>query len=217
MKAKSLILALCGAFVSLTASAQFANTTGGSNSTTTSSNEGWSKFYVNYNPASFDVNGADFDLSTGFSAGYTKAKNLSSSLPLYWEAGLGLHYATGTEETGDIEDKITSFSAYIPVNLIYKFTASEKFAIAPYAGLNARFNIIGKEEVEGYGESYDVNLFDDDDVEDTANRFQLGYQIGVNAIINDKFSIGLEYQGFFTEYMKKVDVSAWSVGVGFIF
>ncbi len=218
MKAKSLILALCGAFVSLTASAQFANTGSSAPAATTNSNEdGWGKFSINYNPVTFDFDGEDRDLSTGFNVSYTKATSIATSAPLFLEWGLGVHYATGTEEDGDFEDKISTLAAYVPVNFIYKFDATDKMAIAPYVGLSARVNILGSEEMSYDGDSEEYDFFDDDDMEETANRFQLGYQFGANIMFNKKFSIGIEYQGFFTEYMEEVDASGWSIGIGFLF
>ncbi len=233
MKAKSLILALCGAFISLTVSAQ----TTQNGTTPSNTKESWNKFYIKYNPISFDARDEEEDekllpvMSKSFSIGFTHTTGLSSSTPLFLELGLGVSYSSGSDDVtfefydynygyysykADLTN--TLWSLYVPINLTYQFNITDKFALAPYIGARLRYNLSGNMELEIGGKSKDIDWFDEDDMGDdnTCNRFQAGYQVGINAIFN-KVSIGLEYEGYFTELARKTDISAWSIGIGFHF
>ena len=103
------------------------------------------------------------------------------------------------------ETTLTFMNIAVPVNFSYRFDVSDKFSIAPYAGLNLKLNIIGKAKAKGATES--TSFFKKDDFkkaeldEDlTANRFQLGMNLGVNCIINKKFSAGYRFQPDFIGY-----------------
>lgn len=92
----------------------------------------------------------------------------------------------------------------VPVNLTYRFELVKILAISPYAGLNFGFNLYdyidganigsvfgstGDTLVDPYGLSY---VYD-------ANRFQMGWQVGVNvSIIGITLSVG--YRGDFTSF-----------------
>lgn len=235
---KSLAVAALMA-VSTTASAQFTNTKSASSSS--AGTEGWSTFYVQWNPSSIntDVKGEDDQSVTAFSIGYNKAFGIVQGTPLFIEAGLGLQYYFYTYEDensnreGDIETKYSMLSAKVPVNLTYDFRPSNSnVSIAPYAGLNFRFNIIGKskmefndEDTEDYykderDEKLDKNLFDKDDMggkDYVWKRFQVGWQIGVNVRFNNSFLLGVSYGSDFSEIYKKHKVSTTSVTLGYCF
>lgn len=105
-------------------------------------------------------------------------------------------------EDGKIgETTFTFMNIAVPVNFLYRFDISDKFSVAPYAGLNFKVNIIGKAKAKGASES--ASFFKKEDVggdDFTANRFQLGMNLGVNCIINKKFSAGYRFQPDFISY-----------------
>lgn len=107
------------------------------------------------------------------------------------------------DELDEGETTLTFMNIAVPVNFIYRFDVSDKFSIAPYAGLNLKVNIIGKLKAKGASES--ASFFKKEDMpagekDFTANRFQLGMNLGVNCIINKKFSAGYRFQPDFISY-----------------
>ena len=186
-----------------TASAQFTNS--GSNSTSEVDTEGWSSLYVQYNPMSIK----DLDLN-GFSLGFNKAFSISNSIPLYVETGAGLQYAMGAQD--DIDYNL--FSVKIPVSLMYKYQFNNSdFAIAPYAGIDFRGNILGKMEDEGN----DANIFDEDDMEgQEAKRFQVGWHVGLNAYYG-KVMLGVSYGTDLNKFIYDEKIKTTSITLGYCF
>lgn len=246
------LLSVCaGAF------AQFTNSS--SSSARSTNTDGWSSFWVQYNPSTFktDVTGVDDEDFTGISIGYSKAFSISQNMPLYIEAGLGLQYSFYTNDDGewsgledeevkdwrkeglaDPKEKFNMFSAKIPINLTYKFDLeNSNISLLPFAGLNLRYNISGKyktewnlsSELEDFIEDYEyedyfkdeeVDLFDKKDMgskDATWKRFQIGWQIGLNAHIGENFILGASYGQDFSEICKKCKISTISVNLGYKF
>lgn len=230
MKAIKLLAAAALLAASTTASAQFTNTSK-STSSSAASTEGWSTFYVQWNPSSIniDLKEADDQSFTGLSVGYSKAFSMTSGTPLFIETGIGLQYSFFTIDSDDMDDdyyswerKYSMLSAKIPVNLMYNFSLpNSNISIAPYAGLNFRLNITGNMKyTDDDDNDEDYNLFDKDDMESkdaTWKRFQMGWQIGVNARFNDSFLLGVSYGSDFSELFKKAKISTTSITVGYCF
>lgn len=199
--------------VSTSAMAQFTNTSTSGATSTNVETDGWSTFYVQYNPISIDPDeGSGYDF-TGFSVGVNRAFSISSSTPLYLETGLGVQYAMYDKN----EEKINIFSAKVPVNLVYNWQLpNSSISIAPFAGVGLRYNISGKLEFDDYDEDYDV--FNDDDMDGNAwKRFQIGWQIGANARFNNKFLVGVSYGKDFSEIAEGAKVGTTSITVGYCF
>lgn len=222
--------------VGTSASAQFSNSS--SRSARTVSTDGWSTIYVQYNPVSLAFDDDDYDdvSFNGFSFGYNHAFSVSKSIPLFVEAGVGLQYATwsddvtlyGYDEYGDFieadgEQKINLFSLKVPVSLMYKWDIpSSKVSLIPFLGVTMRYNLSGKrnDTADDYDYDEDLNLFDEDDMGDkdyTWKRFQLGWQIGVNARISNSFLLGVSYGTDFSEIVKDGKLKTTSVTVGYCF
>lgn len=216
--------------VSTGASAQFTN--GGSSSASSSVNtDGWSTFWVEWNPSSFnyDVKNADDQSFTGLSLGYSQAFNIMQGKPLFLEAGFGVQYSFCTIDEGDddyyyyyyYDDdddlKFNMFSVKVPLNLIYKFDLpNSSVAIMPYVGANLRYNISAKLE---RGDA-DADLFDKKDMgsdKATWNRFQLGWNVGAKVRFGNSFLVGLGYGKDFSEIAKKTKVGTTTIAVGFLF
>ena len=193
-------------------------------------NENWSTLYLQWNPMSINPDHGDSESFTGFSIGYNKAVSLTQSIPLFLEAGLGIQYSFDSEEESDRDYDESSWeeswymlSAKIPVNLMYKFDIpNTNISILPNAGLDFRFNIFGKSKEEwtyhGDTESESWNLFDDDDMDGHAyKRFQMGWHIGVNAMFNKKFMVGVSYGSDFSEIRDDVKLSGGAITLGYCF
>lgn len=238
MRIKNIFAAVLLAGICTSASAQFATQTSASAPTATNTpSEGWSSFYVQYNPGTVSPDeGEDLDF-TGVSVGFNKYTSISQSAPLFLEYGAALQYSWNSEEEDDITTKYNMFSAKIPVNVTYAFAIpNSKITIAPYAGLNLRLNLFGnrKYEVDGlgsyedefweemeeeYGIKQEANLFDKDDMghkDATWKRFQIGWQIGVNVNFQKAY-LGVSYGSDFTEIVKDCKMKTTSITLGYKF
>lgn len=178
----------------------------------------WSA-YVQWNPSSFSGDhglSLDFD---GLSAGVNKAFPLSSKVPLYLEAGVGLQYSFYSDTAYEEDVKVNMLSAKIPVSLGYEFQIpNSSISISPYAGIDVRGNIYGRIKYEEFGESESYDLFSDDDMDgDAWNRVQLGWHVGVNAKFFKKLLVGVSYGTDFNEISEGVKIHTTSVTLGVCF
>lgn len=182
----------------------------------------WGSFYVQYNPMKFtqDLSGYDDLDFTGFTVGYDKLISIAGNTPVYLSAGGAVNAAFYSESEGDEELSMTFVSAKIPVSLTYKWAVSDAVSILPYGGLYARFNVIGNMK---YDDGYDdetISVFDKKDMgssDATWKRMQLGYQIGVNVMFNDKWHLGLAYASDFSEVCKKCKFNTPAITIGLDF
>ena len=180
----------------------------------------WNSFYVQYNPMKLviDYSGVDDMDFTGFTVGYNKFISVAGATPLYIEVGGALNAAFYSESEGDAEAKLTVVSAKVPASLTYKWQVSDALSILPYGGLYARLNIVATEKDDDGYDDETYNLFDKKDMgssDATWKRFQLGYQIGVNVMFNDKWYLGLAYATDLSEIAKKRKFSTPAITLGF--
>lgn len=208
MNYKKLSILLFVFVLTLTASAQEKN---------------YDKVYASLNFASFyptnigmsevafrgSVRGMGEFQNLGFSVGYAKGINLSSTLPISLEFGGEVNYFSDSQDvTNNSYSNSYTFSAIIlqiPVNLTYAIPVTNKLSIAPFAGLNLKCNM--KCEIKDTKLTRDYynflagvdmeNLFG---VSEIGNIFQLGANLGVNFIIAKKYSIGYRYQPDFNTF-----------------
>ena len=235
---KKFKLFVLAAFLGLatSASAQFVNS-GSSNSSASSTSSsfdftsvktnGWSRIYVSYLPSKMklDYDDADDMKFKGFQVGWLKGFGLTQRLPLYMEAGAAIQYRSYKDEESDsyydFSQKCNLLSLNIPVNLLYRFNIKDDFSISPYFGLDFRINLLGKNKYEetydGDTDSWDGNLFDDDDMDNEAwKRFQAGWHIGVGfdyRIIH----IAVEYGTDFNEIAEKSKFATPAITLGLNF
>lgn len=222
--AAAALMAVCtGAF------AQFSNS---SSSSASAVSDGWSTAYLQWNPITFAPDKGDDTGFTGFSVGYNKAFGVSSTVPLYVEAGIGLQYAFHTEDYDgdddgdwgyDVESEklFSMLSLKVPVSFMYKWNIpNSSIALAPFVGLDLRFNILGNAKVSYNDDDEDksFNLFDEDDMGDSDawKRFQVGWHTGVNAYFG-KFLVGVSYGSDFSEIAKKCKLHTASFTLGYTF
>lgn len=240
-----------------TASAQFVN----SNSNSTVSNgarnvdlTGWQRVTFSYNPTTISIDETGYDnlKMNGFSIGYAQGFSVAKQVPLFIEAGINAQFAFKKLDGEDSEDipfgagiegintKFTTMNLNIPVNLAYKFTFNNgNTSLVPYAGINFKFNLIGKckytiedtdilggmdeddfwDYAEENGVKQTINMFDKKETGDkdaTWNRFQMGWQIGVG-LYHNHFYVGVGYTKDFIELCKKTKVGYANISVGYSF
>lgn len=196
---------------------------------------GWSTVWAEFNPSNlvYDVSDVDNQTVTGFSLGYSQAFNIVPNTGVFLEAGLGVQYSFYKEDKsftyngskGTQEEKFNMWSAKIPVNFMYKFAiGSSGFSLIPYAGLTLRYNFSAKIKNEmtvgSESASSTTDLFKKSDMggsDYTWNRFQLGGQVGLKAIISKTFMIGASYGYDFTEMAKKTKLQTTTIAIGVCF
>ena len=208
MKRIKLFMVVCLLGIAATASAQFAN----SSSSSSSDASAWQGFRAAYLPISIDADGGGSVDLTGFQVGYVKSFGISANSPIFIETGANLSYISGEIDKYD-EIDMNMFSINVPVNLGYQYAFSETASIFPYAGVTLRGNILGK--YKGDGES--ISIFDSD-LDDgwKANRFQIGWQVGVAATFN-QFVVGVSYGTDFNEVIEGGKVATTAISVGYNF
>lgn len=230
-------LALC-ALCALPASAQFATSanSNGAAAKSSSTNDitAYSRASVSYvgRDYVYDVKNADDFSTSGIGASYIKGFSISQTMPLFVEAGVKADVGFGSIENEDNEDvslKLTTLRAAVPVNLAYRFALpGSEITISPYAGVGAKFNLLGTMKYAYDGDNSQlqdkiddmdpINLFDKDDTsKDTRwTRFQMGWQIG--AVVDfGKYFANIEYGKDFSEISKKLGTSQFAIGVGMNF
>ncbi len=164
-------------------------------STINAQSEGWKGVKASYNIFEME----DCDAISAFSIGYVHSFNIVNSLPIFVESGINAIYATG-----DVEEdvKYTGIAAEIPVNIGYKIALNDDFSLFPYVGVTGRYNITGKIEVS--------------DEEEKADKFQYGWQVGLNASYNN-FNIGASYGADFNEIFEETKTTSIKISVGYNF
>ena len=221
---KTLKTLLVLAFVGLagTASAQFANSNSsasGNSIWTTVNTDGYNRVYFGYSgvKAKVDVSGVDDLKYPGFSVGYLRGIGLTQKVPLYLEVGGEIDFNRYSESYDGEDYKETLLGLKIPVSLVYRININEDFSISPLFGFDFRVNLLGKAKVEYGDESYDYNLFKDDEMDGEAyKRFQAGWHIGVGFDYK-ALHFGVDYGTSFNEITEKVKLATTSVTVGYNF
>lgn len=150
----------------------------------------------------------------GFGLEYTHGFGLSSAYPMYLELGFKWNMGFGSKSYDDDYEsekiKYQMMRLDVPVSYAWRFIVSDSFSVTPYTGLDFRFNAMGKtrSEYNDNGDSYKTdwaNLFDKDDMGDeTWNRFQMGWHVGVRAEYSRAF-LGVSYGTDFIHAYKDGD------------
>lgn len=121
----------------------------------------------------------------------------------------------------------------IPISYIYHFNLKNNIVVAPYAGVDLRFNLLGSTtykyiESDKYGkvtEEEKWNYFSKEDMGDaTFNRFQFGWHLGVR-LEYTKIFLGLEYGTDFNPlfsykddiYKEHINTGNFSLNIGYKF
>ena len=171
-------------------------------------NENYNRIYIGYTPIMATDDDMWDDTFHGLNVGYTKGLSLNGNVPLYLEVGANVQFNMYSEEEYDYAHDLTMtfLQAQIPVNVTYLFPLGDSgISLAPYAGLSAKFNILGKQKLENpdNGNSHEVDFFSKDDMGDfAAKRFQVGMQLGANITFGENWNLGIGYQRDLTSFME---------------
>lgn len=205
---------------SVTASAQFMNSSAGSRAASTADVESvFNTFDLTYSPLDFGsyYDGEEFeDEVTGdmnaFSLNWAQARALTANLPIYLQYGAGLQYAWKTDGDSDGDWKYSSTVSFltvkVPVNVLYCYTLpNTSVSLMPYVGLGLHGHLLGQVKYsstyDGETESETMNFFSKDDMDDEAlNRFTLNWQIGAKVSFN-RYIVGVGYEGPVTHLKKE--------------
>lgn len=208
--------------------------------------ENYRRVYVGFNDA--HINWKDYDhecemwypVKSGFTLGYLQSYHILKGLPVFVEYGANIQYLFGKEELsktfagvlGADCYKANTFALNVPVNVSMRLSfENNTIAVTPYAGLNFRFNLSGKQITEGevLDKPYtaEVRLFDSSDKEgaageDAFKRFQMGLNYGVS-FSYDVYTLSVGRVSDFTRianfndhtYKGRMGVTTISVGYSF--
>lgn len=173
-------------------------------------------FYVEYNPTTVHYSHGGYSNNTnyqGISVGGNYFMPFAGSLGA--DFGLKLQYFFRNEDKSGIETKDNMLAATIPVNLAYDWHVTDGFVVYPYAGLFARFDISAQRKIESGKSSKKYNPFSKDDMgDDTYNRFQFGWQAGVNFRISDIVTIGGGYWMDLNELTDDIKTRGFNIQLG---
>lgn len=198
----------------MTASAQFM---GGSSRTAGA--DGYSAIWAGYAPTtvkiSYDGSTHSEDDFNTFSLGWTKATPLQSSL--LGEFGVFADLTYHQEKESGATATTTLLGVKVPVNVLYALPLGEGITLYPYAGLNGKIYLLGKEKYKYDGESESYNLFSKDDMDDdTFKRLTIGYQFGLRAAFNNYF-VSIGYTDDLTKIADHTTINKIEIGVGMLF
>lgn len=193
--------------------------------------------FKNENITNISEEDADSYFDNDLINGFTKAMNYFLNSPYMYK-----YDEDDLKSICDPEMKFYMFSAKVPINLVYNWQLpNSNISIAPFAGITLRYNFYGKEEFkynwnsdfemywkkvygkQGFERDYgdkESNIFDKDDMgssDATWKRFQIGWQIGVNARFSNQFLVGVSYGSDFSEIYKKAKINTTSITLGYCF
>ncbi len=167
---------------------------------------------LSYKNNSWVGDGGDgFQGINGFGVDYVHGFSIVDALPLYLEAGAGL--SLGLDSQGGAQ--LTLLDLKVPVNVTYAIDCGNSFSIRPFAGINAKCYLLGRESIGDEG----INLLSKDEMGAVAlSSFHIGWQAGANFQYKNIW-LGVSYGTDFTEVVKntKTHWSRFAVSVGFKF
>lgn len=171
--------------------------------------------------------------TNGFGLNYIHGFSLSKNLPMFLEVGgnINFNFYSKTDKVVMFDDpyefksQFQNINLQIPVNFVWRFNVVEDFTIAPYVGVNFKFNFVSKQRAYAEGDWEDkaeedeakkwTNLFSDSK-EDmgskdyTWNRFQMGWHVGVNFQYT-QWNLGVQYgTDFIPAYSHKFSEEGFS-------
>ena len=168
----------------------------------------------------------DYQSFGGLALTMTGVLRISTTQPLYLEAGLGFqrsYYSVDIDYADDgwnfsLKEEMRLMSLKMPVSLAYVYSVSNsRMVIVPYAGLRFRYNVWGQLLLN----NIDRNLFDIDDMEgdedSLAKRFQVGWQAGAKVRFGGRFFVGAAYGTDFNEISHDVKVHEAQFSLGIVF
>ncbi|MDE6311436.1 MAG: outer membrane beta-barrel protein [Muribaculaceae bacterium] len=230
---KTIILALTALMAATSVSAQRA---GEYDLRSSDDIKGYNRLGITYNNTSYHNNWKEKDgnySANGIGINYLHGFSLSSSLPMFVEAGLNVNFDFATpysdeDRYGREYEKFTNMNFQVPVNYSYRFAIMDEFSIAPFIGINFKIHALmnGKEvEEDSDGEKiYDNkwSYFDKDKMgkDGVYNRFQMGWQIGATFQYSRVYltvQYGTDFIPAWSYKKDKINTGNLHLGLGFAF
>lgn len=223
-----LVLAVAMMAFSVSASAQFMNSSS-SMSSSSAVESIFNTFDVTYSPMNLNAKYGDVTNSEKLNAvslNWNQARAISTSVPVYLTYGAGVQYAWMTDSDDDWKSTSSFLTVKVPVNLLYNFNIpSTSVNLMPYVGLNLQGHILGQEKMtysDGDSkETHNLNYFSKKDMDDEPfNRFVVGWQIGAKVAFN-KYFVGVAYEGPVSNLYKegdlKINYNGVNISLGLMF
>ena len=206
---KTLFLFVAFAMMSVSTNS-FAQFMGGNGNSGRVVSDSFSTFWLGYAPTNWKSGDSSESGYNTFSLGITHLSSLSGSA-VFFECGAYVDWMTKTKS------KYTTHfvDVKIPINLMYPLAIADGITFYPYAGLNVRGYLLGKQTYKSgdVRESYDY--FADNN---NYNRFGLGYQVGLCAQLSGFFA-RIGYEDMFTsihkDYIQKFNYFTLGIGIPF--
>ena len=191
--------------------------------------------YVGYNTAHANWKGYGlagelmFPLNNGITLGYLESRHVVKGLPIFVEYGANIQYLRGKEKLagellfGDLDMdyyfKTNIFAVNIPVNASLRLSfENDTIAVAPFAGLNIRYDLAGKQIMEVDDSTNETKLFVSSENPEAFNRLQLGLNFGV-AVTYDVYTLSIGRVADFSRLSKegKGRLGVTTIAVGYAF
>ena len=228
MKKSIFLAAVAFMLMSVSASAQFMQSNGGSKAKA-SVEDVFNTVDLTYSPvtmkASYEGDSTTDDLN-GLSLNWAQARLLTDQLPVYLQYGAGVQFSWYTNDNSNVKTTASFLTVKVPVNVLYNFAIpNTNLSVMPYLGLNAQVHVLGQakrsQEYDGGTQTDKINYFSKDDMGDHPyNRFVLGWQIGA-MVSYDKYFVGIGYNGPVTSLFKngdhKIQNSQVNISLGIMF
>lgn len=157
---------------------------------------------------------------------YLHGFSVSKKKPLFLTSGFGMKYGAYNEKldpviydyTGIVREKFQLFTFEIPVNIGYRFEKpNSNWSAMLYTGIYMRLHLFGNlEEEDDCGHSIAVDIFNEDEILPTFERFQCGWQLGCDFQYR-QFVFGWKYGIDFNKIWidTRAFTSAFNVGYRF--
>lgn len=170
--------------------------------------------------------------TNGFGLNYTHGFGVANNM--FVEAGANIDFLFGSrtekEDGWEETQKTQNINLQVPVNFVYRFNITEGVSIDPYVGLNFKLHFSERMRYDDEDETGKwISVFDDGagamgSKDNTWNRFQMGWQIGVG-LNYEKYYLGVQvgtdfipaYSHKFENVTCKVNTTNVKVSLGYTF
>lgn len=135
----------------------------------------------------------------GFGLNYAHGFGVATNMFVEVGANVDFLFGSRTEKAYGIEAKFKTqnINLQVPVNYVYRFNIADGVSIDPYVGINFKLHLTEKQKTEYSGQDDSdnkwANVFDDKDMgkDNTWNRFQMGWQVGVG-VNYERYYLGVQ-------------------------